>query len=160
MQRSNGFARLIEQGSLNAQLEQTFVIPSGTESLQVLVDQALLGANAINPDDVFEIALLDASTSVSLVEMVTGLSNSDAFFNLQANGQHFTGSDTTVVGDPSTNDSFVVELDLSGVPADTVATLYFTLIGFDASDSQVGISDVSLQRRHSTVTRLRPRPRQ
>src|SRR5262249_49447755 len=89
--------------------------------------------------------LLDAVTGLPLLVPATGLSNTDAFFNLQQDGQVFFGPGVTVSGIPasgqtlSLGSSQTVTLDLSGLQAGTLATLDFDLLGFGWAGSSLSV---------------------
>src|SRR4029079_15675386 len=67
-------------------LSQTFTIPQVATALRFTIPQRFFVANGRMIPDAFEAALLDASTGASLADPIPGLSNTDAFFNLQTNG--------------------------------------------------------------------------
>ena len=78
---------VLEEGErFLAGLSQTFVIPQGAGTLRFTLDVVHLGADASNPLDAFEVALLDAASGVSLVGVAQGLSDTDSVLNIQAGG--------------------------------------------------------------------------
>jgi hypothetical protein len=96
-----------------------------------VIPSIVLGAVAGSPPDVFEVALLNAETHESLVGVVAGLTLTDAFHNIQSSGRTYVSSAVTIAGLGSSGavislaGPITVEVDLTGVPAGTVATLYF-----------------------------------
>src|SRR5262249_26173666 len=142
----NGQAVLNEDGRVFTGFSQTFVVPAGATTLRFILTSVHFGANGPNPPDAFEAALLDAVTGLPLLGPTSGLSNTDAFFHLQPDGQVFFGPGVTVSG-PATSGQTVslgtaqtVTLDLSGLQAGTVATLYFDLLGFGPTTSSVAVA--------------------
>ena len=102
------------------------------------------------PPDALEVALLNPDTRASLVGS-TGLSHSDAFFNLQSNGSFHAASGVSVTdlqGHSLTSLDLSrpvrVSVDLAGIAAGSRAALYFDLLGFGALDSTVRIDDVRI----------------
>lgn len=100
--------------------------------------------------DALEAALVNSVTGASLAGPMTGLNNSDAFFNLQSDGHAFFSPKVTVIGAANSGDAagldqpIVVTLDLTGVPKGTPVTLYFDLLGFGPTGSTVTIDNVQL----------------
>ena len=136
---------LTEEPGLLPQAAYTFAVPATTTILQFTV-RAALGLNPAGVADAFEAALLDATTGESLVSLVS-LTQTDAFLNLQASGRLFLGGQSSVAGvtagdmiDPAA--AFTVVVDLSGLTPDTLATLYFDLLGFGAVDAEVTIEAI------------------
>ena len=134
---ANGSATLLDGGPINTALTQAFLIPNGTTTLSFLIDSATLGESPNMPPDAFEVALLNARTLQPLTSTVTGLSDTDAFLNVQSDGTYFASPLVTIanltqnggiLGDTMPR---LVELDVSGVPANTLAVLSFDLIGFE-----------------------------
>src|SRR5262249_52277472 len=126
-------------------VSQTFTVPDGATSLQFTISADHLVANSSgNPPDAFEVALLDVNGQ-PVNGAATGLSNTDAFLNVQSNGQIFYGPGVAVSGRSSSGEggslpsSFTVIEDLSGVAAGTQLTLYFDLLGFGAANSSVTV---------------------
>ena len=148
---SNGSASFSESSSEMTGLSQTFTLESGTEGLDFTIDRAHFSNNGAGiPPDAFEVALLNAITGQPVAGTVQ-LSNTDALFNLQSNGESFTASTTHIYGlSVPTNGSLditspvEVAVDLSGVAPGTPVELYFELLGFGAANSTISISDVQL----------------
>ncbi len=145
----NGQGIINEDSIVFSGLREEFRIPAGATALRFTLLNRALNASAGNPPDAFEVALLDSSLN-SLVPTVEGLSGSDAFLNLQASGELFFGSSTQVTGattsgqSPTLSFPTVVTVSLAGIPAETVATLYFDLLGFGAVNSSVQIDNVTI----------------
>ena len=128
---------LADDPRFNSDANTTFIIPAGATSFQFTITQADLQANGPNaPADAFEVALLDANSMQSLVGTAAGLTDTDAFLNIQQNGQVFFGSGVSVAGVSASGQTIslagpiTVTVDLSGVQAGTTATLYYDLLGF------------------------------
>ncbi|MBL7187982.1 MAG: tandem-95 repeat protein [Phycisphaerae bacterium] len=144
----NGRAVLREGGSYFSGLSQMFIVPEGAQRLLFTIVSAGLGDSEGHPPDAFEVALLNADTMTSLAGTAGGLNNTDALLNIQPSGRTYFGSQVLVPGlnasgeTQSLAEPITVEVDLTGVPAGTVATLYFDLLGFGDNDSQVVIDNV------------------
>ncbi len=126
----SGRARLLEGDSFLVSLSQTFQVPPAATTLSFDVLQVPgfdLSAQFI--PDAFEVSLLDASMH-SVVPTWSALATS--VYNLQETGAVNHGSGVTITGTK-------VVVDVSGVPAGLVVTLYFDLIGGD-SDTGSGVS--------------------
>ncbi len=89
---------LTERAPLLSGLSQTFVVPDGVETLMFTILSANLGDSTGHPADAFEAALLDAGTMTPIVDVAGGLSDTDAFLNIQASGQAYTGPQVTLSG--------------------------------------------------------------
>jgi hypothetical protein len=144
----NGTGVLNEDARFTSRFSQTFDIPAGAISLQFTIHSAAFGVDPSGPPDAFEAALLNDVTGQSLVGAAQGLSLTDAFLNIQSDAATYFGSRVTVggasasgaLGDYSQPQTVVV--DLTGITANTTATLYFDLLGFGGMGSQVVIDDV------------------
>jgi hypothetical protein len=140
----------VEGGALLPQFKQTFVVPAGTTHLAFTITGANLVHDAAAPPDAFEAALLDEDTGDSLVGTPGTLTNTDAFLNLQSTGVLHVSDQVLNSAANGSGDSVPlagtidVTVDLSSVPAGTVATLYFDLLGFGTQASRVSIDDVRL----------------
>jgi VCBS repeat-containing protein len=93
------------------------------------------------PDDAFEVALLDANTGASLLGS-DGLTRSDAFLNLQADGTQNLASCVTCTTNADGSRTYMV--DLAGIAAGTAVNLSFDLIGFGQNGSHVTVRDVHM----------------
>ena len=147
---ANGEGILNEGTTVQTEFSQSFTIAPGTTTLQFSIDAAKLVSNgSASPPDAFEAALLNSQTNQPLVGPPTGLSSTDAFLNIQQTGQVYYAPQVTVPGagasGASASLSFPeqISVDVSNVPANTQATLYFDLIGFAPATSSVRISGVS-----------------
>ena len=142
---NGGTLVLTENTQAYSGLSESFVVPQGVDTLQftVLADHLLANANGGLPD-AFEAALLDQNGN-PVNGSAIGLSNTDAFLNIQSTGQIFFGPGVTVSGRSASGGSgslstpITVTEDLSGVAAGTTLTLYFDLLGFGAANSSVTV---------------------
>jgi len=80
-----GAATLTETASAHTRLNQVFALGANDRFLRFTLDNIALDDVNAAPDDAFEVALLDANTGLSLFGS-TGLTRTDAFLNLQADG--------------------------------------------------------------------------
>jgi len=140
-----GSATLKETASSQTRLNQAFVLGTNDRTLSfTLADIALDDLDAA-PDDAFEVALIDASSGLSLLGG-TGLTGSDAILNLQADGSEHTAAGVTTRR--NADGSLSVIVDLTGIATGTVVNLSFDLIGFGrgaaAASSQVSIRDLHI----------------
>jgi DNA/RNA endonuclease G (NUC1)/PKD repeat protein len=145
----NGQAVLSEASPYLSNFKQTFIIPEGARSLQFTLTDIDLDASDLAPGDAFEAALLDAQTHQSLVGTATGLTQTDAFFNLQHTGNAYFSNRVSLAG-VTTSGSLTnltgrtVKVDLTGIAPGTTATLYFDLLGFGSQAGSVSIDDVRI----------------
>lgn len=142
---ASGATTLKETAARQTRLNQSFVLGPNDRFLSfTLAGVALDDVNGA-PDDAFEVALIDASTGLSLLGG-TGLTHNDAFLNLQADGSEYKASGVTTVR--NADGSRTVLVDLAGIPAGTVVNLAFDLIGFGkgaaAASSRVTVKDLHL----------------
>ncbi len=148
----DGAALLQEDDHVLTRLAQTFTIPQGAKSLRfTIVRSGLTARDPLQPPDAFEVALLDSSTSESLIGTATGLSDTDSILNLQPTGEVFFSPKVRVPGATSGQVAslqlpLTVEVDLRGLAAGTRATLSFDLLGFSPLGSSVAIDNVFLMR--------------
>ncbi|MFM7470386.1 MAG: Ig-like domain-containing protein, partial [Nodosilinea sp.] len=146
----NGAATLTESGTLNSSFSQAFTIPAGAKILQFTITGANLNPSTLAPADAFEVALLNATTQTPLLGTATGLSQTDALFNLQHDGKVYFAPQVNVPGISTsgaalpTNAPLTVRIDLSSVAPGTAATLYLDLLGFGQRNSTVTVDDVLL----------------
>jgi DNA/RNA endonuclease G (NUC1) len=102
----NGGAALSEASPYLSNFKQTFFIPEGARSLQFTLKGIDPDASDLAPGDAFEAALLNAQTLETLVGSANGLSQTDAFLNLQHTGNAYYSIDdvriltTTAVATP------------------------------------------------------------
>ena len=144
-------AGVLEEGnSFNSRLSQSLEIPAAATALRFSV-AADFGNDPTSIGDAFEFALLDAHTGLPLQGAVSGLANTDATINIQRDGTTYlapTASSTALPASGSQLDlseTHVFRIDLSGLTDDTVATLYFDLLGFGEFDSSIQIDEVVLE---------------
>ncbi|MFI5453883.1 MAG: Ig-like domain-containing protein [Isosphaerales bacterium] len=147
---ANGEGILNEGTIVQTEFSQSFTIAPGTTTLQFTIVASSLVTNGIsNPPDAFEAALLNTQTNQPLVGPPTGLANTDSFLNIQQTGEVFYAPQVTVPGAGASGSVAtlqypeIVTVDLSSVPANTQATLYFDLIGFSPASSSVRVTSVS-----------------
>ncbi len=137
----NGVATLSEVSTTQTRLNQVFMVNANDRYLSFTLSGTALDDLNGAPDDAFEVALLDANSGASLLGS-NGLTHSDAFLNLQADGTEHLASGVTRIN--NADGSRTYRVDLSGVASGTAVNLSFDLIGFGQSNSHVNISDVRL----------------
>ncbi|MCC5615423.1 PKD domain-containing protein [Nostoc sp. CHAB 5836] len=146
----NSAAVLTEDSPFNSNFTQTFIIPSHAKYLQFTLKNTTLGANTPTaPGDAFEVALLNPNTKQSLINTVTGLTQTDSLLNIQNDGTYYTSNKVTLVNTTpnstlTLNQPLTFKVDLTGIQAGTTATLYFDLLGFGAKDAKVVLDNVIL----------------
>ena len=116
-------------------------LPQANPPLEGAGTNGTASGSGSSPSDAFEVALLNANTGASLLDN-NGLTHSDAFLNLQADGTEHTSSGVTRI--LNADGSRTYRIDLTGVPAGVAANLSFDLIGFGANASHITVSDVRL----------------
>ncbi len=148
---ANGEGILDEGTTVQTQFSQSFTVAPGTTTLEFsIVASDLVSNGAASPPDAFEAALLNSQTNQPLIGPATGLTNTDAFLNIQQTGEVYYAPQVTVPGAGAsgsvTSLTFPeqVSVDVSSVPANTQATLYFDLIGFSPATSSVRITAVTV----------------
>ncbi len=147
---SGQHAILGESPTQFASLKQSFVVPAGATSLTFLLESVSLFATAAEPVDTFEVALVDSATGLPLAGTAENLSQSDALLNLQPDGSVYFGRRVSIPGASvsggiaTLSSPTLVTIDLRGIRAGTMATLYFDLLGFGDSNSTVTIDDVAI----------------
>ncbi|MDX8386391.1 MAG: hypothetical protein R8M11_07730, partial [Gallionella sp.] len=132
-------ATLSEASASQTRLSQVFTVNPQDRYLSFTLSGTALNDLNGAPDDAFGVALLDAGTGASLLGGI-GLTHSDSFLNLQADGAEHSA--TGVTRTTNADGSRTYRVDLAGVAAGTVANLSFDLIGFGANNSQVTLSDI------------------
>ncbi len=144
-------AVLTEDSPLNSEFKQTFTIPQGAKYLQFTLKDTTLGDDsALAPGDAIEVALLDANEKTSLVDTALGLTSTDAFLNIQHDGKAYISNKVILPATVAANTALSLHsprtfrVDLSGIKAGTLATLYFDLLGFGKRDAKVTIDNVQL----------------
>jgi DNA/RNA endonuclease G (NUC1)/PKD repeat protein len=146
----NQEAVLTEDSPFNSNFSQSFIIPEGAKYLQFTLKNTTLGGNTpTSPGDAFEVALLNANTKQSLINTVTGLTQTDSLLNIQNDGTAYTNNkvkliNTTPNNKLTLNQPLTFKVDLTGIQAGTAATLYFDLLGFGARDAKVVLDNVML----------------
>ena len=141
----SGDGWLVDEGAMTVSgLRAPLTVPEGAQSLTINV-HTKLNDGLIVPPDAFEIALLDALGN-SLVGL-SGLTYSDAAFNMQASGTT-RFSEFASVGPAVSEDGYefrTVTFDVSSLAAGTTVHLYLDLIGFGALDSAVQVDSIAFQ---------------
>ncbi len=128
-------------------LSQSFVLPEGAGTLRFTIVDAAFENDPECPPDAFEFALLDSSMQ-SLIG-TSSLTRTDAALSVQADGTVYASPSVRVLG-LGTEGKLVrgtpvtVEVDLRAIEAGTAITLYFDLIGFGGTLSEVRIDDVRI----------------
>ncbi len=143
---------ILDEGTtVQTQFSQTFTVAPGTTTLEfTIVASDLVSNGASSPPDAFEAALLNSQTDQPLIGPVTGLSNTDAFLNIQQSGEVYYAPQVTVPGAGASGSVTTltfpeqISVDVSSVPANTQATLYFDLIGFAPATSSVRITAITV----------------
>jgi VCBS repeat-containing protein len=136
-----GGATLYEVSGTQTRLSQVFLLNPTDRFLSFTLSGTALDDLTGAPDDAFEVALLDANTGASLLGG-TGLTRTDSFLNLQADGTQRFADCVTCIN--NADGSRTYRVDLAGVPAGVAANLSFDLIGFGGNGSHVTVSDVRL----------------
>ena len=137
---------LAESASKLAGATQTFTLPAGTQTPDLHHPALNFVANGYgNPDDAFEMALIDLSTGLPAGGAAVGLANTDAFLNVQGSGAIFYGAGVTVSGRTASGQTGVlsqtitITKDVSALPAGTQLTLYLDLLGFGPAQSSLTV---------------------
>jgi hypothetical protein len=118
--RTDGGATLYEVAGSQTRLSQVFMLNPSDRFLSFTLAGTALDDLTGAPDDAFEVALLDANSGASLLGS-DGLSRSDSFLNLQADGtQNLAGCVTCI---NNADGSRTYRVDLAGIPAGTAANL-------------------------------------
>jgi hypothetical protein len=136
-----GEATLNEVSGTQTRLSQAFLINPSDRTLSFTLAGTALDDLTGAPDDAFEVALLDANTGASLLGS-DGLTRTDAFLNLQADGTQSFANCVTCTNNADGSRTYLV--DLAGIPVGTAANLSFDLIGFGQNNSHVTVRDVFL----------------
>jgi hypothetical protein len=146
----NQAAQLWEGDRLYSRFEQSFLLPAGATTLRFTLLSTAFTATHAFPPDAFEVALLDAVTGAPVAGTVSGLAQTDALLNLQANGTVRFARGLTVNGVAASGDALpasgpiTVTVDLRGLTGGQAARLVFDLIGFGPADSSITIDDVEV----------------
>ena len=139
---AGGTGVLAEDARFLSALRQSFAIPNGATQLSFRIKAATLGTSALLPPDAFEVALIDPVTGASLLDALGGMTLSDAFLNLQADGTLRLAPNVAVTGTPGAGEA-IVTVSLTGVARGNGALLSFDLIGMGALDSRVVVDDIA-----------------
>ncbi|NLE03099.1 MAG: hypothetical protein GX640_24780, partial [Fibrobacter sp.] len=131
---------------------QSVSIPANGNLLRFTIVSINWDSNLDMPPDAFQVALLNADDNTSWVDPMANFSESDAFINLQPDGRIYFAPQLYLLDYPdlisgaavTLDTPLVVTLDISGIPADTVATLCFDLVSFAGGNTQIVIDDVEI----------------
>ena len=149
-----GAATLRESTGERSSLRQAFYVPNDASILRFTIEGLSLVADEDRTPDALEVALLDATSLAPLAGQLP-IGNGDALLNFAADGT-YTAAATVTVGnaesdDPSqdlgglvSGDRLLVQIDLTGIPAGTLAVLSLDLLGFAGAQSQATIDNVFL----------------
>jgi hypothetical protein len=143
----NGAATLSEVSGSQTRLSQAFLLNPTDRFLSFTLAGTALDDLTGAPDDAFEVALLDANSGASLLGS-DGLTRTDAFLNLQADGKQNMADCVTCINNADGSRTYRVDLagiapsTGSGQAQATVANLSFDLIGFGQNGSHVTVRDV------------------
>ena len=149
---ADGVATISEDVGMISDLSQTFVIPNGVNTITFTLGGLNLDVGGGgHPVEAFEVSLLGAGTTTSLLGEMVGLGGGDGLLSIQAGGEVYFADTVQVAGVGASGDS----VDLSAgsinvtvpVPASaagTTATLYFDLIGFGDDASSATVSNIDL----------------
>lgn len=132
-------ATLNEVSGSQTRLNQVFMLNDKDRYLSFTLSGTALDNLTGAPDDAFEVALLDANTGRSVLGS-NGLTRSDAFLNLQADGTQNAANCVTCTFNPDGSRTYRV--DLTGIAKNSAVNLSFDLIGFGQSNSHVTLSDI------------------
>src|SRR3989338_4710536 len=120
-------------------LSQVFMLNEQDRYLSFTLSGTALDNLTGAPDDAFEVALLDANTGLSVLGS-NGLTRTDAFLNLQADGTQRLADCVTCIDNPDGSRTYRV--DLTGVTKNAAVNLSFDLLGFGKDNSHVTLSDI------------------
>lgn len=140
---------LSESAAAFARLSQTFTVPAGSSSLSLALHELSFGGGGIVPD-ALEVKLVDAATGQSLVPTPPDVEDTDSLLIVQSTGEVYFGAGTSVPGATASGDTVSLALpltmtvDISGIPAGTLAALHFVLLGFAPYAGRVTIDDVAV----------------
>jgi len=158
IQMADGVATIREDVGMISDLSQTFVIPDGVNTITFTLGGISLDVGGGNhPPEAFEVALLNATLTTSLLGPMSDLGGGDAILNIQADGSVYFADGVRVSGVSQSGDKVAslsepidVTVSLPSSIGGTTSTLYFDLIGFGTDDSRVDVSGVRLHTRGST----------
>ena len=142
----NGRGVLSEASPIAPRFTQNFTVPAGARFLRFTLNDVDFDPAGNGPQDAFEVALLDPSSSISLFGGL-GLAGTDAALNLQADGSVYSAAGVRIDGLdsghlPAAGGALTVTISLAGIAAQQDVSLYFDLLGFGAHGSQVVFDDV------------------
>jgi YD repeat-containing protein len=144
LQAGSNAITLKESTDAPTHLAQIFQINSGDRQLRFTVANLSLSSNSAAPNDAFEVALLNADTTLPALgaDGTVPLPDADALLNIQPSGAPSLAS--ALRWSTNSDGSTTYSLDLPESLDGTAVLLSFDLIGFGAADSQVTLRDISL----------------
>jgi len=139
MSFENGVATLNEVSTSQTRLSQVFMLNEQDRYLSFTLSGTALDNLTGAPDDAFEVALLDATTGLSVLGS-DGLTRTDAFLNLQGDGSEHAATSVTRID--NADGSRTYRVDLTGVTKNRAVNLSFDLLGFGQDNSRVTLRDI------------------
>jgi hypothetical protein len=136
---NSGVAQLSEISTSQTRLSQVFMLNEQDRYLSFTLSGTALDDLNGAPDDAFEVALLDATTGLSVLGS-DGLTRTDAFLNLQGDGSEHAASSVTRID--NADGSRTYRVDLTGVAKNNAVNLSFDLLGFGQDNSHVSLRDI------------------
>ncbi len=130
-------------GEQLSQFSQTFLVPANTLALRFTLVSAQLSGTASESPTAFEVALVSSSDLGQTIASISEFTRTDATVNLQSDGSLRYSSNVKVAGAGASGQAFEVtqpvkvEIDLRKVPAGSVVTLFFNLVGTKAGSRVV-----------------------
>lgn len=156
---AGGVATIRETVGLIGDLSQTFVVPHGTTSIQFTLGGINLDvAGGPFPAEAFEVSLLYSDDGSRVLGSMQGITGGDAVLNIQADGTVYVAPGVQVEGLSRSGDVLDLSNDLNvvvplfGEQEGETLTLFFDLVGFDAPNSTVEISNLVLDATARTWT--------
>ena len=151
---ADGTATISEDVGMVSDLSQTFVIPDGVNTITFTLGGVSLDVGGSHPPEAFEVALLDANSTVSLLSEMEGMAGGDALLNVGADGEVYFADTVRVDGVAASGEtvdlateSIDVTVPIPAAMNGNAATLYFDLIGFGDDASSVNVSNIQLSTR-------------
>ena len=142
---------LSEDGTFQTEVRQSFFVSEGAKFLRLSIHDLALHATPGVPPDALEIKLFHDTTGEPLVDTVADvLTPTDAIVNIQSDGSHFTTSHGALFGEQQNGGILgqgvprTYQIDISHVPAGTLAQMSVRLLGYGALESYAVLDDVAL----------------
>jgi Ca2+-binding RTX toxin-like protein len=138
---------LTEHNTLISNAQRDYTLNPSKRFFKFEIHDLVLANNGPDvPTDAFEAALgITKNGTVNYVNRITAIARTDGLLNIQQDGTYYAGPGVTVtgtiVGGNKMNlaEPIFVSVDISNLPAGTVGTLGFDLIGFGNANSSVRI---------------------